>query len=51
MPEPKLNALDKAQIAALMTRMCKRQIAGEHVYIGDLQKKVDRVIDRASKRQ
>jgi hypothetical protein len=47
----KLSALDKLQIAGYVARMAKREIAGEHVYTEDLKRKVDRVIDRAEKRQ
>ncbi|WP_405563452.1 MULTISPECIES: DUF6257 family protein [unclassified Streptomyces] len=51
MPEPKLNAREKAQVAGYVARMCKRGLAGEHVYTEDLKRKVDRVIERAAKRQ
>jgi hypothetical protein len=47
----KLSTLDKLQIAGYVARMAKREIAGEHVYTEDLKRKVDRVIDRAEKRQ
>jgi hypothetical protein len=30
--------------------MAKRCLAGEHVYRGDLERKVDRIIDGAQKR-
>ncbi|MEU6165382.1 DUF6257 family protein [Streptomyces tanashiensis] len=47
---PKLTAGEKTQVAWYVARMCKRGIASETVYQGDLEKKVDRVIDRARKR-
>ncbi|MFJ5287813.1 DUF6257 family protein [Streptomyces sp. NPDC088348] len=51
MAEPKLTAREKAQVAGYVARMCKRGIAGEHVYQGDLERKVERVIDGARKRE
>ncbi|MFE7596921.1 DUF6257 family protein [Streptomyces sp. NPDC057494] len=47
---PKLTAGEKTQVAWYVARMCKRGIAGETVYQGDLEAKVERVIDRARKR-
>lgn len=47
----KLTAADKAQVAWYVARMAKRSLAGENVYLGDLQAKADRVIDRARTRQ
>ncbi|MGW4850877.1 DUF6257 family protein [Streptomyces sp. NPDC004288] len=47
---PKLTAGEKTQVAWYVARMCKRGIAGDTVYQGDLEKKVDRVIDRARER-
>ncbi|MFB6628632.1 DUF6257 family protein [Streptomyces sp. NPDC056362] len=47
---PKLTAGEKAKVGWYVARMCKRGIAGETVYQGDLEKKVERVIDRARKR-
>ncbi|MGW5776053.1 DUF6257 family protein [Streptomyces sp. NPDC003863] len=47
---PKLTAGEKTQVAWYVARMCKRGIAGETVYQGDLEAKVDRVIDRARER-
>ncbi|MFE7582502.1 DUF6257 family protein [Streptomyces gardneri] len=52
-PDPKnppLTAGEKAKVTWLVARMCKRGIASETVYQGDLEKKVDRIIDRARKR-
>ncbi|AJF64957.1 DUF6257 family protein [Streptomyces vietnamensis] len=47
---PKLTAGEKTQVAWYVARMCKRGIAGETVYQGDLEAKVDRVIDKARER-
>ncbi|MBT2440063.1 hypothetical protein J7E93_07995 [Streptomyces sp. ISL-36] len=47
---PKLTAGEHARIAWNVARMCKRGIAGESVYQGDLEAKVDRIIDRARER-
>ncbi|MFI8914464.1 DUF6257 family protein [Streptomyces sp. NPDC053513] len=47
---PKLTAGEYVQVAWNVARMCKRGIAGESVYQGDLEAKVDRVIDRARER-
>ncbi|MFH9244686.1 DUF6257 family protein [Streptomyces lydicus] len=49
-PEPPLTAAEKAKVALLTARMCKRTLAGEHVHLGDLQRKVDRILDDATKR-
>lgn len=49
--EPKLTAGEKAQVAWYVARMAKRGIAGEDVYQGDLEKKVERILKRARKRQ
>ncbi|MEV8587713.1 DUF6257 family protein [Streptomyces sp. NPDC051180] len=47
---PPLTAGEKAQVGWYVARMCKRGIAGEGVYQGDLEAKVERVIDKARKR-
>ncbi|MEU2233020.1 DUF6257 family protein [Streptomyces vietnamensis] len=47
---PKLTAGEKTKVAWYVARMCKRGLAGETVYQGDLEAKVDRVIDRARQR-
>ncbi|MGA5068834.1 DUF6257 family protein [Streptomyces exfoliatus] len=47
---PKLTAGEHARVAWNVARMCKRSIASETVYQGDLEKKVDRIIDKARKR-
>lgn len=49
-PEPPLTAAEKARIGLLTARMCKRSLAGETVHLGDLQRKVDRILDDAAKR-
>ncbi|MFI1160215.1 DUF6257 family protein [Streptomyces sioyaensis] len=49
--EPKLTAGEKARIAVLVGRMCKRDLAGPNVHQGDLQRKVDRIIDGARERE
>ncbi|MFF3338003.1 DUF6257 family protein [Streptomyces flavidovirens] len=48
--DPSLTAGEKAKIAWYAARMVKRGIAGEQVYQGDLERKVDRIIDGAQKR-
>ncbi|MFF8314070.1 DUF6257 family protein [Streptomyces lydicus] len=48
--EPPLTAAEKAKVALLTARMCKRSLAGENVHLGDLQRKVDRILDDATKR-
>ncbi|MDV9189338.1 DUF6257 family protein [Streptomyces sp. SR27] len=53
LPDPKnpmLTAGEKAQVGWYIARMSKRGIASETVYQGDLEAKVDRIIDRARKR-
>ncbi|MFD6248318.1 DUF6257 family protein [Streptomyces roseolus] len=47
---PPLTTGEKAQFAWYVARMCKRGIAGETVYQEDLEKKVDRILDRARER-
>ncbi|MGW8599522.1 DUF6257 family protein [Streptomyces sp. NPDC055893] len=47
---PPLTAGEKAKFAWYIGRMAKRGIAGEHVYQGDLEKKVDRILDGARER-
>ncbi|QNP64462.1 DUF6257 family protein [Streptomyces genisteinicus] len=49
--EPRLTAGETASVAYYVARMAKRGLAGEHVYQGDLERKVERVIDRARKRE
>ncbi|WP_274914337.1 DUF6257 family protein [Streptomyces sp. WZ-12] len=48
--QPPLTAAEKAKLTVLTARMCKRSLAGEHVDLNDLQRKVDRILDDAAKR-
>ncbi|MFI6767272.1 DUF6257 family protein [Streptomyces sp. NPDC050355] len=50
MTDPKLTATEKARIAVLVGRMCKRDLAGPNVHQGDLQRRVDRILDGARER-
>ncbi|MGW6456666.1 DUF6257 family protein [Streptomyces sp. NPDC055078] len=54
--EPKLTTGEKLKIAVLIARMAKRGIADDRIYggrvhQGDLERKVDRVIEGARKRE
>ncbi|MET8297209.1 DUF6257 family protein [Streptomyces sp. NPDC005180] len=49
--DPKFTAREVAQIGWYMARMAKRGIAGENVHLGDLERKVDRIIDGARERE
>lgn len=49
--EPQLTAGETARVAWLVARMAKRGIAGEDVYQGDLERKVERVLEGARKRE
>ncbi|MFF8604996.1 DUF6257 family protein [Streptomyces sp. NPDC015346] len=48
--DPKLTAGETAKVAYYVARMAKRSIASETVHQGDLERKVERVIDKARKR-
>ncbi len=48
--DPPLTAAEKAQLAWLGARMCKRELAGPEVDQADLQAKFDRILDGARKR-
>ena len=50
-PEPTLTAAEKAKAAWLIGRMAKRAVAGPDVYQADLEKKLDRLLDAARKRE
>lgn len=54
-PDPKLTTGEKAQLAWLVVRMAKRGIADDklvgRVHQGDLQRKFDRVLEGARKRE
>ncbi|MFB6840948.1 DUF6257 family protein [Streptomyces sp. NPDC056361] len=47
---PRLTAGEYARVGWNVARMLKRGIAGENVYQGDLEAKIDRIIDGARKR-
>ncbi|MET9723571.1 DUF6257 family protein [Streptomyces zaomyceticus] len=47
---PPLTTGEKARFAWTVARMAKRGIAGETVYQGDLEAKVDRILDGARER-
>ncbi|KOU20071.1 MULTISPECIES: DUF6257 family protein [unclassified Streptomyces] len=49
--DPKFTAGETAKIGWYIARMAKRGIAGETVYQGDLERKVDRIIDGARERE
>ncbi|RSS85121.1 DUF6257 family protein [Streptomyces sp. WAC05950] len=49
--DPKFTAKETAQIGWYMARMAKRGIAGETVHLGDLERKVERIIDGARERE
>ncbi|WP_405530366.1 DUF6257 family protein [Streptomyces avidinii] len=49
--DPKFTAKETAQIGWYIGRMAKRGIAGETVYQGDLERKVERIIDGARERE
>lgn len=51
MTDPKLTAGEVAKLAWLTARMAKRGLAGERVYIGDLERRAERIIDGARKRE
>ncbi|MGW7457061.1 DUF6257 family protein [Streptomyces sp. NPDC054797] len=49
--DPKFTAKETAQIGWYIGRMAKRGIAGENVHQGDLERKVERIIDGARERE
>nr|WSW60112.1 DUF6257 family protein [Streptomyces sp. NBC_00998] len=49
--DPKFTAGETAKIAWYIGRMAKRGIAGENVHLGDLERKVERIIDGARERE
>ncbi|MEU2162419.1 DUF6257 family protein [Streptomyces sp. NPDC019208] len=54
--EPKLTAWEKAKVAGLVARMAKRGLADDREYGGrvnqaDLERRIDRIIDGAKKRE
>ncbi|MFF0622948.1 DUF6257 family protein [Streptomyces sp. NPDC004296] len=50
MADPKLTAAEKAKVAVLTARMCKRSLAGEGVDLSDLERGIDRILDGAAER-
>nr|WSW60388.1 DUF6257 family protein [Streptomyces sp. NBC_00998] len=50
-PDPKFTAGETAKLTWLVARMAKRGIASQTVYQGDLERKVDRIIDGARERE
>ncbi|WP_221938131.1 DUF6257 family protein [Streptomyces benahoarensis] len=49
--DPKLTAGEKAKVGWYIGRMAKRALAGDEVYQGDLERKLDRVLDGARERE
>ncbi|TXS42911.1 DUF6257 family protein [Streptomyces sp. t39] len=54
--EPQLTVGEKLRVAALVARMAKRGLAddrmsGGRVHQGDLERRVDRIVEGARKRQ
>lgn len=54
--EPQLTFGEKVRVAALVARMAKRgladdRMAGGRVHQGDLERRVDRIVEGARKRQ
>ncbi|MEW2523157.1 DUF6257 family protein [Actinacidiphila alni] len=49
--DPPLTGAEAAKVAWLIARMAKRNIAGEDVDQRDLQRKLDRILDGARKRE
>jgi hypothetical protein len=48
--DPPLTAAEKARLATLTARMCKRTAINHDIYIADLQRKFDRILDGARRR-
>jgi hypothetical protein len=48
--DPPLTAGEYAKIAYYSARILKRGIAGETVYVADLEAKITRIVDRAKRR-
>ena len=51
MSDPKLTVSETAQVAWYVARMAKRSIASETVHMGDLERKVEQVIEKARRRE
>ncbi|NEC16000.1 hypothetical protein G3I34_27745 [Streptomyces sp. SID8014] len=50
-PEPQLTVSEKTKAAWLIARMAKRAVAGPEVDQSDLERKLDRLLDAARKRE
>ena len=55
-PEPKLTTGEKIRVAGLVLRMAKRgaaddRLSGGRIYQGDLERRIDRVIEGARRRE
>jgi hypothetical protein len=48
--EPEYTTGEKLRIAALIARGAKRSLAGEGVYLADLDRRIERIKDGARKR-
>ncbi|MCX5586041.1 DUF6257 family protein [Streptomyces erythrochromogenes] len=51
MADPKFTAGEAAKITWLIARMAKRGLASQTVYQGDLEARVEKVIEGARKRE
>lgn len=49
--DPPLTTTEAGKVAWLVARMAKRNLAGDDVDQSDLQRKLDRVLDGARKRE
>lgn len=49
--DPPLTTVEAGKVAWLVARMAKRNLAGDDVDQSDLQRKLDRVLDGARKRE
>jgi hypothetical protein len=47
---PEYTAGEKLRLAALIARGAKRSLAGENVYLADLDRRIERIKDGARKR-
>lgn len=48
---PPLTAAEKAKLAWITARVAKRSLAGDDVDMGDLERRWDRIVEGARKRQ
>lgn len=49
--DPPFTAVESVQLAWLIGRMAKRGIAGDDVDQRDLQKKINKIVEKARKRE